>query len=107
MMIKNFEDHDPIPEPLPEWKDVDGIRKFYSIYMLGHLCKMLGIKNRHADMYEAEMNKFKAELPDMDDADEEDVFDTIMQRAMDNGSASDDVSIDDIVKDVASGGGES
>lgn len=81
-MIKRFEDHDPIPEPLPEWKDVDGIIRLISIYFLGHLCHMLGIKNRHAKMYEDEMNKYRVDDPDLEDLDDEDVFDAIMNRAM-------------------------
>lgn len=104
VMIKNFEDHDPIPEPLEEWKDVDGIRHFYSVYFLGHLCKMLGIKNRHSDLYEAEMNKYRAEIPDLEDADDEDVFDAIMNRAMSGSADGEDLTVSDIIEDVASGG---
>ena len=81
-MIKRFEDHDPIPEPLPEWRDVDGIIRLITIYFLGHLCHMLGIKNRHAKMYEDEMNKYRVDDPELEDADDEDVCDAIMNRAM-------------------------
>ena len=102
MMIKNFEDHDPIPEPLPEWEDVDGIARNVSIYFLGHLCKMLGIKNRHSQMYEDEMAKYRAEMPDMEDADDEDVFEAIMNRV--ESGASDDSTIDDIIHSVAESG---
>lgn len=82
MMIKRFEEHDPIPEPLPEWKDVDGDIRLISIYFLGHLLHMLGIKNRHSKMYEDEMNKYRVDNPELEDADDEDVFDAIMNRAM-------------------------
>lgn len=107
-MIKNFEEHDPIPEPLPEWQDVDGIAKNITVYFLGHLCKMLGIKNRYSDLYEAEMDKYKAEVPVDDDADSEDVFDAIMARAtsQDSDTAPEDVSVGDIIDDVVSSGGD-
>ena len=45
-LIKKFEEEKPIPEPDPEWKDVDGIVKYITVYFLGHLCKMIGIKNK-------------------------------------------------------------
>lgn len=83
VMIKLFEDHDPIPEPLDEWKDPDGIIHFFSIYVLGHLFKMLGIKNRHAELYEREMAKYRVDLPELEDADDEDVFDAILTRISD------------------------
>ena len=83
VMIKMFEEHDPIPEPLEEWKDPDGIIHFFSIYVLGHLFKMLGIKNKHADLYEREMAKYRVDMPELEDADDEDVFDAILTKIAD------------------------
>ena len=83
VMIEMFEKERPIPSPRDEWKDVDGIRRMFSIYFLGHLCKMLGIKNRHSVMYEEEMDKYRVEIPDLSDADDEDVFDFISNRTND------------------------
>lgn len=62
-LIKKFENEKPIPEPAPEWQDVDGIRKYISVWFLGHLCRMLGIKNDYADMYEEEIKKYTVESP--------------------------------------------
>ena len=31
-------------EEIQTWKDVDGIAKYITVYFLGHLCKMIGIK---------------------------------------------------------------
>lgn len=90
VMIKNFEEHDPIPEPLDEWKDVDGIAHFYSVYFLGHLCKMMGIKNPHSELYEKEMAKYRVEIPELADADDEDVFDAAMSRITENGGDADE-----------------
>ena len=83
VMIKMFEEHDPIPEPREEWKDPDGIIHFFSIYVLGHLFKMLGIKNQHAELYEREMAKYRVEMPELEDADDEDVFDAILTKISD------------------------
>ncbi len=78
VMIKMFEDERPIPKPLKEWEDVDGIVKYITIYFLGHLCKMLKIKNRYAALYEAEMAKYRVEIPEMEEADDEDIFEALI-----------------------------
>jgi len=62
-LIKKFENERPIPEPDAAWKDVDGIRKYINIWFLGHLCRMLGIKNEYSDAYDEEINKYKVEAP--------------------------------------------
>lgn len=83
MMIKRFENERPIPEPLDEWKDVDGIVRMFTIYFLGHLCKMLGIKNTSAKMYEKEMAKYRVEVPELEDSDDDEVFDFIFNKEED------------------------
>lgn len=75
-LIKKWEDEKPIPEPDPEWKDVDGIIRYISIYFLGHLCKMMRIKNSYSKMYEEEMTKYKVEKPEYED-DDEALFDSV------------------------------
>jgi len=79
VMIEMFENEDPIPEALPEWKDVDKIRKLFNIYFLGHLCKMLGIKNRYSKMYEEEMQKYRVSTPEIQDLPDEDVFEYLTE----------------------------
>lgn len=74
VMIQMFEKENPIPEPRPEWRDVDGIVRLFTVYFLGHLMKMMGLKNRYAALYEAEMDRYRAELPAMQEADDEDIF---------------------------------
>lgn len=78
VMIQMFEKEDPVPEPRPEWKDVDGIIRLFTIYFLGHLMKMLGIKNRYATMYEEEMAKYRAEVSEIKNADDEEVFEYLI-----------------------------
>lgn len=75
-LIKKFEDEKPIPEPDPEWKDVDGIVKYITVYFLGHLCKMIGIKNNYARMYDEEMSKYRVEKPQYE-GDDEALFDAV------------------------------
>lgn len=69
--IKFCENTRPIPEPLPEFKDVDGVRKFVDVWLLGHLCKMLHIKNAYSKMYEEEMARLRVTKPEVDNEDDE------------------------------------
>lgn len=77
--IKECENEKPIAEPLPEFKDVDGISKYIRVWFLGHLCKMLGIKNRYSKLYdyETEIKKYTVERPVYEDEDEVADFDSI------------------------------
>ena len=69
-LIQKWEVEKPIPEPDPEWKDVDGILKYISTWFLGHLCKMMGVKNSYSKLYETEMAKYKVDKPQYEDDDE-------------------------------------
>lgn len=70
--IKRWEDKRPVPEPDPELQDVDGVVKYISVWFLGHLCKMLGIKNTYCKMYEDKIAEMRLERPEFDDEDDED-----------------------------------
>lgn len=72
--VKRWENKRPIPEPDPELQDVDGIIRYISIWFFGHLCKMLGIKNAYCKLYETEIARLRAERPDLDEEDDETVF---------------------------------
>ncbi len=82
-LIRKWENERPIPEPDKEWKDVDGIAKYITVYFLGHLCKMMGIKNSYSRMYEAEMAKYKVEKPEYED-DDEALFDAVFGGELDD-----------------------
>lgn len=75
-LIRKWEEERPIPEPDPEWKDVDGIVRYITVYFLGHLCKMIGIKNSYARMYEEEMAKYHVDKPEYE-GDDEALFDAV------------------------------
>ena len=78
VMIKMFENERPIQKCRPEWEDVDGIVRYITIYFLGHLCKMLKINNRYSSLYEEEMAKYRVEVPELEEADDEDIFNYII-----------------------------
>ena len=60
-LIEKYERTRPIPEPAPEWKDVDGIRKYTNTWYRGGLSKALHVKTENAKLYEEavrEMDKY-------------------------------------------------
>lgn len=75
--IKMYENTKPIPEPDPEFQDVDGIVRYISIWFLGHLCKMLNIRNTYCKLYEDEIAKMRLERPDLEEEDDETLFNDI------------------------------
>lgn len=75
--IRRWENTKPIPEPDPELQDVDGIVRYISIWFLGHLCKMLGIRNTYCKLYEDEIAKMRIERPEYEDEDDETMFNDI------------------------------
>ena len=83
LMIDRFENEQPILEPQECFKDVDGIMRLINVFFLGHLCKMLGLKNRFSKMYEDEMAKYRVEVPELEDLDDEDVFDFLSNNSFD------------------------
>ncbi len=85
VMIQRFENERPIGKPDPEWEDVDGIMKLILVYFIGHLCAMMGIKNKYAKMYHEEMDKYRVEEPEVASAeDDEDVFDYVFGEGIEN-----------------------
>ena len=81
--IKLCENTRPIPKPLPEFADVDGIGRYISIWFLGHLCKMLHIKNTYSRLYEEEMARLRIERPEVEEEDDEDFLYDIFSDAGD------------------------
>lgn len=75
--IKMCENMRPIPKPDPRFDDVDGIVRYISIWFLGHLCKMLGIRNTYCKLYEQEMARLKVERPELEAEDDESAFNDI------------------------------
>ena len=55
----------------------DGIVRYISTWFLGHLCKMLHIKNSYSRMYEDAIEKLRVDRPELDEEDDEDLFNDI------------------------------
>ncbi len=75
--IRRWETQRPVPDPDPELEDVDGIIRYITIWFLGHLCKMLGIKNTYCRLYEEEIAKMRVDRPEYEDEDDETLFNDI------------------------------
>lgn len=75
--IDRFENKRPIPEPDPEFQDTDGIIKYITVWFLGHLCKMLGIRNSYCKLYEEEIAKLRVEHSEYEEEDDENLFNDI------------------------------
>jgi hypothetical protein len=94
VLINIRENTRPIPEPDPEFKDVDGIVRYITVWFLGHLCKMLGIKNTYCKLYEEEMARRRVERPEYDEEDDESMFNDIFS----HGDSEDEASVPQLVK---------
>lgn len=62
-LIQKYEETRPLPEIDPDLKDVDKIGLLIDVFFKGHLCKMLGLKNTFANVYEKYMSKYTVEPP--------------------------------------------
>lgn len=69
-LIRRIENERPIREPLPEWRDVDDIERYISTYFLGHMSKLVHVKNDCADMYERELAKHTVTPPQYEGGDD-------------------------------------
>lgn len=65
-----YENKRPLPEIDPDLKDVNGIKKYVFTWM-GHLGKMLGLKNSYTKLYEEEIERLRVERPEYEDEDDE------------------------------------
>ena len=81
--IRRWEEERPVPEPDEELRDHDGVVRYVTTWFLGHLCKMLGIRNTYCKMYEEAMLE-KAKDLDMDEEIEidEDMFNDIFSNTV-------------------------
>lgn len=78
-LIQKWEETKPIPEPAPEWADVDGIGKYFRVWVLGSLLKMFHLKNPYQEEYDEEMAKYTAHKPE---SSEDDLADTSLRETI-------------------------
>lgn len=74
--LYRYENKRPLPEVDDDLKDVNGIRKYVFTWM-GHLCKMLGLKNEYSHLYEDEIAKWSVAKPEYDGDDDEFLLDGV------------------------------
>ena len=80
--IARWEEDKPVIDPDPEFEDVDNIRHNIVTWFLGQLCRMVGIRNKYADIYQEELDKYTIERPTFEDDDDENTFDDIFGREL-------------------------
>ena len=84
-LIQKWESEEPIPQPDPEFQDIDKMGLWVDVFFKGHLSKMMGLKNAFSSLYEKFIHKYTVTKPQYDeDADAEVIFDQIFGSAMDD-----------------------
>ena len=75
--LYRYENKRPLPEVDDDCKDVNGLRRYVFTWM-GHLCKMLGLKNAYEQLYQDEIDRLRVEKPEYDGDDDEAFFMDVM-----------------------------
>lgn len=86
-LLQKYEETRPLPDPDPEWADADGIIYFITVYFVGHICKMFGLKNKYSAMYEREMDKYRIQMQ-LDEEDDESAFESYFESYLEKREAS-------------------
>ena len=63
-LIEKWEQNAPIPEPSPEFKDIDSIGKYIRVWFLGCFSKVLGLKNDYSREFESYINEYTVTKPE-------------------------------------------
>lgn len=66
-----YEHKRPLPEVDDEFKDINKIRKYITIWLKGHLAKMVGLRNSYSQMYEDEIKRLSVDKIDYEDDNDE------------------------------------
>ena len=69
--LYRYENKRPLPEIDDDLKDVNGLKRYISIWVRGHLAKMVGVKNSYSKMYEDEIDRLRVERPEYNDEDDD------------------------------------
>ena len=81
-LIDKWENTKPIPEPAPEWQDVDNIALTDDVFYRGHLAKSLGIKGGYSKLYDDYMKQFTVDKPQYNGEEDTDViFDAVFGKS--------------------------
>lgn len=63
-LIEKWEKTRPIPEPAPEWRDVDNIGHYIRAWVLSPILEMFKLKNPWKQEYDQELEKYSAKKPE-------------------------------------------
>lgn len=66
-MIEQWEEHDPVYEPEPEFADCDGIGKYLRVWFKGHLARALGLDNGYSKEYDEYIKQYTVTKPEYDE----------------------------------------
>ena len=69
--IQKWEYNRPLPETQENMKDIRGTIKNITTWYLGHVCKMVGLKNSYCKMYEDEMDGLRVNHQEFEDDDDD------------------------------------
>lgn len=69
--LQFWEEKRPLPPTPEELKDVNHNIKNITIWFLGHLCKMCGIRNGYVKLYDEAMEELRIKRPDLSDEDDD------------------------------------
>lgn len=77
-MIEKFENERPIPEPDPEFRDVNRIGKYIRVWFSGWLAKAMGFKNANTKECEDYIKQYQVENPSqVQDEESEEIYSTL------------------------------
>lgn len=63
-LIEKWEEEKPIPEPEPEFADVDNIGKYIRVWFKGHLSRVLGFDNGYSKEYDDYIKEYTVTKPE-------------------------------------------
>lgn len=77
-MIEQWEEHDPVFDPDPEFADCDGIGKYLRVWFKGHLARALGLDNGYSREYDEYIKQYTVTKPEYsEDGKSEDIYQTL------------------------------
>lgn len=82
--LYKYEKKRPLPEIDEDLKDVNGLRRYVSVWVRGHLAKMMGKENAYSRMYEEEIAKLRVEKPELAYEDDEDFLNAMFDEDTDD-----------------------
>lgn len=75
--IQKWEYSRPLPETPKEKRDIRGTIRNITTWYLGHVCKMVGVKNSYCKMYEDAMDELRVKHPEYDEEDDDTILNDI------------------------------